>query len=231
MRGRRTRRLIDTIIRAHAYRDWRHIADWIRSIQPPGRTALTEHLPWLPYRVIDLLEAKVRAEMVVFEFGSGGSTIWFASRGCRVVSVEHDLEWSARVRSEARAAAVEQRVTLLEVASEAGPAPAVPGSGVRYDSELAPGNYQRYAQAIDRSTVSAFDVIVVDGRSRAACLLHAVPRLRPGGILVLDDSDRERYAEAIARVPDWERREFVGLRPTTETPGRATVWIRPPAPA
>ena len=42
-----------------------------------------------------------------------------------------------------------------------------------------------------------FDVIVIDGRAREACLLEAIPHLAPGGIIVFDDTKRTRYRRAI----------------------------------
>ena len=43
------------------------------------------------------------------------------------------------------------------------------------------------------------DVIAVDGRDRVNCVKHAMPKLKPGGVLVLDDSHRPRYREAFER--------------------------------
>ena len=38
-----------------------------------------------------------------------------------------------------------------------------------------------------------FDLVVVDGRARVACLQHAAKRLAPGGIVLFDDTQRPRY--------------------------------------
>ena len=39
---------------------------------------------------------------------------------------------------------------------------------------------------------------MVDGRRRTECLAQAIPFLKPGGIVLFDDSARRRYRAAIA---------------------------------
>lgn len=47
-----------------------------------------------------------------------------------------------------------------------------------------------------------YDYISVDGRVRMDCLARALPLLRPaGGILLLDNSEREWYQVAFQMVP------------------------------
>ena len=49
-----------------------------------------------------------------------------------------------------------------------------------------------------------FDYISVDGRARMHCLVRALPLLKPeGGILLLDNSERELYQKAFDMVPSW----------------------------
>jgi predicted O-methyltransferase YrrM len=50
-----------------------------------------------------------------------------------------------------------------------------------------------------------FDLIVVDGRDRVNCVSAAIPRLKDGGYLLLDDSHRGRYYKATMAMTmrDW----------------------------
>ena len=49
-----------------------------------------------------------------------------------------------------------------------------------------------------------FDYISVDGRARMHCLVRALPLLKPeGGVLLLDNSERELYQKAFDMVPSW----------------------------
>ena len=42
-----------------------------------------------------------------------------------------------------------------------------------------------------------FDVIYVDGRNRVKCLKHARKVLKPNGVILLHDAQRERYQEGL----------------------------------
>jgi hypothetical protein len=62
-----------------------------------------------------------------------------------------------------------------------------------------------------------FDVIFVDGRRRAECLLMALDYLAPGGIVLLHDAQRPHYQPAVRRLYDVVERDAKGhtlvLRP------------------
>lgn len=184
---------------------WRDPASgrgFLRLLGTRGRSTMTLRLPWLPFRLIDELSAKVGPDARVFEYGGGGSTLWFLDRGASVVTVEHDRDW-ARALSDAVPA---DRWELLERSSD--------------------NAFEDYVSAILAFPDHAFDVVVVDGRERGRCLLAAVEKVRPGGLLILDDSDRARYAAAMDQV-DWPRREVVGFAPAKPTLAYSTVFTRP----
>jgi SAM-dependent methyltransferase len=49
--------------------------------------------PWISYDAQEAIADRLTPESRVLEFGSGMSTLWFARRAGRVVSVEHDRSW------------------------------------------------------------------------------------------------------------------------------------------
>ena len=59
-----------------------------------GRSTMRLRLPWLPFRLIDELAAVIGPGSRVFEYGGGGSTLWFLDRGAEVVTVEHHEGWA-----------------------------------------------------------------------------------------------------------------------------------------
>lgn len=64
------------------------------------KTPLDEHLlpiPWMTYPAICYLKQIDFSELSVFEYGSGASTQFWSSRARRVVSVEHDDSWAAKI--------------------------------------------------------------------------------------------------------------------------------------
>src|SRR5262245_30740131 len=66
---------------------------WIRDNVVSRKSALERGLPWMSWQAIDYLEIAIRPGMRVFEWGGGGSTIFFAEHGCHVTTVESSGVW------------------------------------------------------------------------------------------------------------------------------------------
>lgn len=150
--------------------------------------------PWLSAECIGFLDRLLGGHEHVFEYGSGGSTLFFAGRARSVVSVEHSRGWHARVRRELREQG--RHNVLLRCIPPDGrfvrAPPAIYKSGSLTCWRC---TFHRYAAEIDRHR-RPFDFVLVDGRARAGCMAHARAVVAPGGWLVLDDSQRRRYAAA-----------------------------------
>ena len=54
------------------------------------RSPLNLAMPWWSFSAIDFMSKQCRADQDVFEFGSGGSTLFFAKRCKTVTAVEDD---------------------------------------------------------------------------------------------------------------------------------------------
>lgn len=132
--------------------------------------------PWLVPAAIAYIEQELRPEFVGFEWGSGRSTLWFARRVCHITSVEGRRGWFDEVTRWLAKDDLAERVTLhlAEVTSE---------------HNFSPVEIERYAGAIDSVVDGSLDFIVVDGHFREACLRRAVNKLRPGGLLIIDNTD------------------------------------------
>jgi hypothetical protein len=79
---------------------------WIRSRQENASVdASGEPLPRITYGAMHVLARTPRSARV-FEYGSGYSTLWWATRAAAVVSVEHDAAWAQWVRDHCPAAEV-----------------------------------------------------------------------------------------------------------------------------
>jgi Methyltransferase domain len=143
--------------------------------------------PWLTDDSIAFMHHWIRAGDRGFEWGAGRSTLWFARHDTELTSIESDAEWHRRVNEGLRAEGLGVRVTCELV-------PAAEGSGHRPDS---------YIQAIDRAGNGSLDFCLVDGlpEVRAECSLAALDKLRPGGILVLDNSNWFIPRDSPSRAP------------------------------
>src|SRR5215204_4452964 len=64
-----------------------------------GKTPLDLELPWFSYAAIDFLQDFLQSGMSVCEFGSGGSTLFFARRVKSVYSIEDNPKWFELVQT------------------------------------------------------------------------------------------------------------------------------------
>lgn len=169
---------------------------WLRSLFSiyDSPDMVTLDVPWWTYTSIDSVEPFLAArdgQARVFEYGSGASTVWLAKRAAQVISVEHD---EAFWQSMQFVFAEHTNVDVLLV-------PPIPARGAAGEVRSERAGYEHcdfsaYVSAIERSE-GMFDLVIVDGRARNACLAAAVPRLAPGGMIVFDNSNRRRYRQAI----------------------------------
>ena len=202
----------------HDPRGARYALSFVRSLRP-GRSPLDDELPWLTFSAIAWLRAHLRPDMHVFEYGSGGSTLFFSRRAAVVVSVEHDRAWHADVARRLEAARLTNCTYLLRE-----PEAAHDEEYGSTDPAYRGLSFGAYVQTIDSYPDRSFDLVAVDGRARPACLRRAVAKVKPRGYLLLDDSNRESYAAAVAELARFPRRDFAGIAPYKTDVGQTSVW-------
>ncbi len=134
-------------------------------------------LPWWNVAATREVETFLasRPKARIFETGAGASTVWLARRAAQVISVEHDAAWHKRF------------LGMID---------GVPGIDLRYRPLGDAGPQDAYVHSIDEND-DLYDLIVVDGRHRIACLNRALAHLAPGGRILFDDSGRSRYRVGI----------------------------------
>lgn len=177
-------------------------------------------VPWWTFKAADEVAAFLarRPDARVLEWGSGASTLWLARRASHVTAIEHDAGWGSEVESLAPA-----HVTVLVQPPEPSSTPAVPSAKPGFQGL----DFSRYVSRI-HDVGGLFDLIVVDGRAREACLEEALPHLAPGGLIVFDNVDRQRYLDAMTRATALQVTITRGLTPCLPYPTRtALLRVRP----
>lgn len=164
--------------------------------------SLNQPIPWVTYSFIDFISERLDRVNSIFEFGSGNSTLFYEDRVKQVVSVEHDENWHSQMKNK-----VKDNVKLLF-------------KSLDYD-----GDYCRTAKA----ETGAFDMIIVDGRDRVNCMLHAVDCLSSSGVIVLDDSEREAYQKGVTflRSQSFHKLDFWGMAPGVTFKKCTSVFYKP----
>lgn len=144
------------------------------------KSPIQMRLPWISFAAIDFLSKWLQESMNVFEWGAGGSTLFFASRVNRVVSIENDLNWYNQVHeSLCTSLCSNVDLRLLPVS----------------DGDIEQFKGTKYLFAVKESK---WDVILIDGvlgygsggqfgSYRQACYRLAEECVLPGGIIVVDD--------------------------------------------
>jgi hypothetical protein len=177
-------------------------------------------VPWWTFEAGDRVAERLRERPAtrVFEWGAGASTVWLGTRAASVHSVEHDTAWAEDLTG-----LLPSNATVVAVPPE----PATSATTVRSAKKGFEGlDFGRYVEAINETT-GEFDLIVVDGRAREACLFAALPRLAEDGLIVFDNVDRERYVEAIAELgPAFQVTWTRGLTPCLPYPTRTALIAR-----
>ena len=211
---------------AFAHRRW--FAEWSRT----GATPLGDELPWMTFAATDFLRGWLRKDMNVFEWGSGGSTVFFARHAARVIAVEHEDAWAAQVRDAIgnRGISNAQLEHLPpEPDAAAGYSDVADPSVFASSGEVFRGHsFQRYVTFIDQYPDAEFDLVVVDGRARPSCIQRGLAKVKPGGFLLLDNAERPHYtpAKALLDPAGWELHDFTGPGPYCRQFWRTLAWRR-----
>ena len=209
----------------------RHFSAWSRSLAP-GASPLADERPWMTFPAIELLDRHLRTGARVFEWGGGGSTLFFARRASEIITIENDADWARDLRAKLAAEGLKHcTVELIEPEPEPVPPPydpADPAQCVSASKVYGGRSFRAYAERIDSFPDAHFDIIVVDGRARPSCLIHAMPKVKIGGLLVLDDAERDYYqrAQAELRAPHWRLHDGRGPSPYLWYFKKTHAWQR-----
>lgn len=122
-------------------------------------------LPWIAYDMIAYLDSFLSKNSRVLEFGSGMSTLWYAKKAGEVYSIEDYRIWYDKIISKIKESEIKNIHYIFEASTEE-------YSKFMFDDQ------------------QGFDLIMVDGSHRSSCIVNSVQKLRPGGILYLDNSDK-----------------------------------------
>lgn len=161
-------------------------------------TCWANRVPSFDPGVTEILEGALNDKARVFEFGTGGSTIWFAKRVAKLVSVEYNPDWFKVLKQGFKEdfGGVPANVTLLLKSGFS-------DSRWLLSQTTKQQVGREFVDSISEFPNSYFDLVVVDGRARMACMAKSKPKVKLGGVILLDDSQREHYTAGINLMADW----------------------------
>ena len=118
-------------------------------------------IPWYTYPAIEYLDSLDFSDKLVFEFGCGNSSLFWAKKCLKVTSVENNPEWHEKIASKAP-----ENLNIILCEDE-----------------------KSYVNSI-YTQKTKYDVIVIDGVYRDKCAESAINNLADDGIIIFDNSDR-----------------------------------------
>lgn len=142
-------------------------------------------IPWMTYSSIYYLNQLDLSHAHIFEWGCGGSSHYFSARASSVTSIESNIDWYDHVLEEK---AKNHKLHLM--------------------------NSDDYANSILEQD-KLFDVISIDGDiyRRLECAVLAINKLKPGGLLILDNSDWLEETCLFLRESGFTQIDFAGPGP------------------
>lgn len=214
---------------AHAMKaSFKYYPAWKRSLAP-STTALSDGVPWITFEAQAFLDSILTPTGIIFEYGSGGSTLYYSKRVQKVVSVENDANWANLVKraliqrelQNCECRHVPSKKSLRAIGS-----PDDPQSYFSSAEEYKNHSFREYVVSIDAFPDQFFDFVAVDGRARPACMYYARQKVKIGGYLMLDNSDRPHYQRSKELLASWEKYEFFGPGPYNDYFWETTIWRR-----
>lgn len=208
--------------RTHFRQIWSYRKRWSNSFRA-GRNSVADELPWINFVALEFLQKNLSPEYRVFEFGGGGSTLFFCKNVAEVATVEDHAGWFETLTRTIKVKGYQNWKGFF-----VGPEPfqdEKPRSK-QNPSDFASGakglenmSFEKYARTIDQYPSEHFDVVLVDGRARASCIQQAMPRLKIGGLLIVDNTERPYYlAHFQDIISDKYKAEIDCFAPVAYTP-------------
>ena len=193
----------------HTARGRMPLSAWLRlpAARVRARLGRRPERPWIVPAAIGWLGRRMRRDWRVLELGSGRSTVWLAQRAASVLAFEDNEQWLQRARG------------LLAAAGLA-------------NVDLRGLPVERFVEEVEALEEASYDLVVVDFlesplADRVDAVRAARSKVRPGGYLLLDDSDRPAYAEADEVLAGWRRRRFAGVKDGWPQAVETTIFRRP----
>ena len=171
--------------------------------------------PWIHESVTEMLLSKITKDTKLLEFGSGNSTVFFSNLTNNITSIEHDKKWYNNIKPQLNS---NVKYILAEVNYISKPP---------IDKKFY--NCDTIEKLLNEDIPDEYyDIIIIDGIHRVNCAYGSINKLKKGGILILDDSNRINnpasdgsYMPIKTLVKEWKEERYRSHERNTD------FWIKP----
>lgn len=199
--------------------------------------------PQITNGALEWLDSFLTPNSSVFEWGSGGSTLYIVKRVEKIISIEHNPQWWKKVTDMVKAQGIGNYKCVLvepEPITESGASlgkslvdmklcwdPHGLHRVTRRQLDAVTFSYEKYVKAICGYPDATFDLVFIDGFARTSCMLYGRSKVKPGGFLMLDDAQMRQYQDAKQLLADWKATDFRGIGKYIRNKAWSTmVWER-----
>lgn len=189
---------------------------------------IDKNIPWIPIKAKIWLDNNLTAEMMIYEYGSGMSTLYFSSKVKKIISIEHNKDWYNQIKEVLKKQQINNCEYLLRepevinnhIAKKIDP---------NYISELKSYknyHFEKYIKNINAYPDDYFDLIFIDGRVRIACIINSIKKIKSGGYLILDNSDEKKYRSSQSILKNYKKLDFFDIAPVNPsyTYSKLSFW-------
>jgi hypothetical protein len=154
-------------------------------------------LPWFTYPAIEYLIQLDLSNCLIFEWGTGNSSLFFAKRAKEVISVESDKLWFDQI----------DKVKLIN-------------NYLFFKDDL-----KEYVGIIS-SFNKKFDIIIIDGKEREKCSEISNDYNKDDGLIILDNSERHPDISKSFRDLDYLQIDMHGFGPVNDYTWTTTFFFK-----
>jgi hypothetical protein len=148
-----------------------------------------------------------KSDLKVFEYGSGKSSLWWLRHVDEYYGVEHNESWYNRVVDMLEENNFDSNKHILFKPMKPMKNDSYPSNNGKMNNSVF-NDFSKYLNAIDQFEEAYFDIIIIDGRKRVRSAERAYSKLKPGGYLILDDSNRLKYRKVFQDLISWDYTEY-----------------------
>jgi hypothetical protein len=155
-------------------------------------------IPWYTYPAIEYLSTLDFSNKIIFEYGAGNSSLFWASRAKKVISVEHDEAWHSNINKKK---AHNQDVFLFS-------------------------DRDKYINSVDNITDN-IDIYIIDGIHRKECVLKVLENVNSlaNYMIILDNSDWYQHSCERLRKSDLIEIDFHGFTPINDYTSTTSLFL------
>lgn len=165
---------------------------------------LKNPIPFLVIDAIDYLNEIISPGMKVLEFGGGNSTLWFLSKECSVITIEHSDQWANYIKEY------------------------VNFNNKKKDFQLEILNGEDAFHFVDNFPENTFDIVLIDCADeytrRNNCVRATHSKIKKGGWMILDNSDHPSKWLGVDLMSDYSRLRFTGYAPMCLMVTQTSFW-------